>query len=71
MQKKFNLKYRHTRGPWTATPNLIKVDTGNEAFKSICWLLGLRSKKPTLGLQHALEAGNLKTMLLVVLAFVL
>ena len=44
---------------------------GNQPFKSICWLLGPRAKKPTLGVQHALEAGNLKTMLLIVLAFVL
>ena len=50
---------------------LLTKNTGNEALKSICRLLGPRSKKPTLGSQHALEAGNLKTMLLIVLAFVL
>ena len=47
------------------------IGTDHEAFKSICRLLGPRAKKPTLGVQHALEAGNLKPMLLIVLAFVL
>ena len=39
--------------------------TGDEAFKSICRVLGPRAKKPTLGVQHAVEAGYLfKSMLL-------
>ena len=33
--------------------------TGDEAFKSICRVLGPRAKKPTLGVQHAVEAGYL------------
>ena len=36
--------------PWT---------TGDEAFKSICRVLGPLTKKPTLGVQHAVEAGYL------------
>ena len=35
------------------------VSTGDEAFKSICRVLGPRAKKPTLGVQHAVEAGYL------------
>ena len=38
------------------TPLLI---TGDEAFKSICRVLGPLTKKPTLGVQHAVEAGYL------------
>ena len=33
--------------------------TGDEAFKSICRVLGPLTKKPTLGVQHAVEAGYL------------
>ena len=33
--------------------------TGDEAFKSICRILGPLTKKPTLGVQHAVEAGYL------------
>ena len=43
--------------------------TGDEPFKSICRILGPRAKKPTLGSQHAVEAGYLKCMCLFVLAF--
>ena len=43
--------------------------TGDEPFKSICRILGPRAKKPTLGVQHAVEAGYLKSMLLFVLLF--
>ena len=35
------------------------MGTGDEAFKSICRVLGPRTKKPTLGVQHAVEAGYL------------
>ena len=35
------------------------VITGDEAFKSICRVLGPLTKKPTLGVQHAVEAGYL------------
>ena len=35
------------------------IITGDEAFKSICRVLGPRAKKPTLGVQHAKEAGYL------------
>ena len=35
------------------------MGTGDEAFKSICRVLGPRAKKPTLGVQHAVEAGYL------------
>ena len=35
------------------------MHTGDEAFKSICRVLGPRAKKPTLGVQHAVEAGYL------------
>ena len=35
------------------------TSTGDEAFKSICRVLGPRTKKPTLGVQHAVEAGYL------------
>ena len=34
-------------------------NTGDEAFKSICRVLGPLTKKPTLGVQHAVEAGYL------------
>ena len=30
------------------------ASTDNEAFKSICRLLGLRANNPTLGVQHAI-----------------
>ena len=33
--------------------------TGDEAFKSICRILGPLTKKPTLGVQHAVEPGYL------------
>ena len=33
--------------------------TGDEAFKSICRILGPLTKNPTLGVQHAVEAGYL------------
>ena len=36
-----------------------KASTGDEAFKSICRVLGPLTKKPTLGVQHAVEAGYL------------
>ena len=35
------------------------MSTGDEAFKSICRVLGPLTKKPTLGVQHAVEAGYL------------
>ena len=35
------------------------ANTGDEAFKSICRVLGPLTKKPTLGVQHAVEAGYL------------
>ena len=35
------------------------VHTDDEAFKSICRILGPLTKKPTLGVQHAVEAGYL------------
>ena len=35
------------------------LGTGDEAFKSICRVLGPLTKKPTLGVQHAVEAGYL------------
>ena len=35
------------------------MTTGDEAFKSICRVLGPLTKKPTLGVQHAVEAGYL------------
>ena len=35
------------------------TDTGDEAFKSICRVLGPLTKNPTLGVQHAVEAGYL------------
>jgi len=37
----------------------IDSTTGDEAFKSICQVLGPLTKKPTLGVQHAIEAGYL------------
>ena len=45
------------------------VATGDEPLKSICRILGPLAKKPTLGSQHAVEAGYLKCMCLFVLAF--
>ena len=36
------------------------LTTGNQPLKSICRLLGPRSKKPTLGVQQAIAAGNKK-----------
>ena len=45
------------------------VYTGYEAFKSISRILGPRAKNPTLGSQHAVEAGYSKCMCLFVLAF--
>ena len=35
------------------------ISTGDEAFKSICRVSGPLTKKPTLGVQHAVEAGYL------------
>ena len=49
--------------------NKMIMTTGDEAFKSISRVLGPRAKKPTLGVQHAVEAGYLKCMCLFVLAF--
>ena len=40
-------------------PYLSFGTTGDEAFKSICRVLGPLTKKPTLGVQHAVEAGYL------------
>ena len=42
-----------------ATQFIIPLPTGDEAFKSICRVLGPLTKKPTLGVQHAVEAGYL------------
>ena len=44
-------------GGSTAFSFPFNISTGDEPFKSICRLLGPRAKKPTLGVQHAVEAG--------------
>ena len=72
MEEYSPLRYSHQRYVYFFSLEIIfswKVITGYEAFKSISRILGPRAKNPTLGSQHAVEAGYSKCMCLFVLAF--